>query len=211
MRIAVIGAGNVGGSLGRLWAAGGHEVLIGSREPDGPRAGAASERLGSGVPVLSIPDACAAAETVLLAVPWASAERVVKEADLSGKVLIDATNPIGAGLELAVGHDTSAAELIAGWAPGSRVVKAFNTVGAEHLSNPRLAGQALTMLICGDDERAKGAVRRLAEEIGFEVVDAGPLSCARLLEPVAMLWIRLALVEGFGREIGFKLLRGGSP
>lgn len=207
MRIAVIGAGNVGGRLGQLWAANGHEVVIGVREPRGPGSGDLAERLGPKVAVLSIEEACAAAETVLLAVPWEAAEEVVKRVDLAGKVVIDTTNPIAAGLELAIGHTASAAELIAGWAPGARVVKAFNTVGAEHLSHPRLDGLALTMLICGDDREAKTTVKGLAEEIGFEVVDAGPLSSARLLEPLAMLWIRLALVEGLGRDIGFKLLR----
>ena len=210
MRIAVIGGGNVGGGLGRICAAAGHEVCVGSREPHGPRSVALTERLGPNVAVLSIEEAAAAAEIVLLAVPWSAAEGTVKRADLAGKVLIDTTNPMGPGLELAVGHTTSAAERIAGWVPEARVVKAFNIVGAEHLSDPRLGGQALTMLICGDDQEAKTAVGSLAEEIGFEVVDAGPLTCARLLEPLAVLWIRLAVVEGLGRDIGFKLLRGKS-
>lgn len=208
MRIAIIGAGNVGGRLGKRLAARGHHIIFGVRDPSAARVQGLLEEIGSSAAAASIGDAAAASMTIILAVPWDAAEEVVREAgDLVGKILVDTTNPIAAGFELALGHTTSAAERIAGWSDGARVVKAFNTLGAEHLEDPRFGSEALNMFICGDDSEAKAVVGGLAEELGFEVVDAGPLSSARLLEPLAMLWIRLAQAEGEGRDIAFKLLR----
>ena len=106
-----------------------------------------------------------------------------------------------------VGHDTSAAEQVAGWAGGARVVKIFNTTGSNNMENPDYGGQAATMFYAGDDEAAKQAARQLAGDIGFDPIDAGPLANTRLLEPLAMLWIYLAYPGGQGREIAFRLLR----
>ena len=90
---------------------------------------------------------------------------------------------------------------------GARVVKAFNTTGAGNMANPKFGTQAATMFICGDDESAKATVGKLAEELGFEAVDAGPLMAARYLEPLAMLWIHLALKMGWGTNFAFKILK----
>jgi NADPH-dependent F420 reductase len=207
MRLAIIGAGSVGGALGRLLAARGHEVTFGVRDRGSPKVVAILEQGGQSITALPITEAIAASDTIVLAVPWAAAKDVCESADLAGKVLIDATNPITAGLELELGHDTSAAEQIASWSDGARVVKAFNTIGAENLEKPQFGGEPATMFVCGDDDEAKKVALQLAGELGFEGVDAGPLANARLLEPLAMLWIRLALVEDWGRDIAFKLLR----
>jgi hypothetical protein len=86
-------------------------------------------------------------------------------------------------------------------------VKAFNTTGAHNMADPRFGGQSASMFVCGDDAGAKRTVAALAEALGFEPVDAGPLTQARLLEPVAMLWISMALAHGHGPGIAFKLLR----
>ena len=122
--------------------------------------------------------------------------------------MIDCTNPLKPDLSgLAIGHTTSAAEQVAVWAPGARVVKAFNTTGAENMSNPQFGSERASMLICGDDPDAKAAVVGLAADAGFDVVDAGRLASARLLEPLAMLWIHLAYAQGLGTGFAFKLLR----
>lgn len=208
MDIGIIGTGNVGGTLGRRWAAGGHRIIFGARDRRAPRVEKALREIGSNATVVPVQEVAALADLIVLAVPWGAAQEVIRAAgDLSRKVLVDATNPIAPGLELAVGHTMSAAELIAGWAKGAHVVKAFNTLGAEHIANPRFGDEPLSMFICGDHAEAKAVVAALAAELGFDVVDSGPLAAARLLEPLAMLWIRLALVEGAGREIAFKLLR----
>jgi predicted dinucleotide-binding enzyme len=86
-------------------------------------------------------------------------------------------------------------------------VKAFNTVGFEIMADPDFGGRGATMLIAGDDESAKAVASDLARQIGFEPVNAGPLAIARLLEPMALLWINLALIQGYGTRIAFRLER----
>ncbi len=149
-----------------------------------------------------------AAELLLLSTPWKAAQSTIAGlSDLSGKVLIDALNPLLpdlSGLEL--GATTSAAEQVARWAHGAKVVKAFNTVGYNIMANADFGADRPVMFYCGDDAGAKQTVRLLIDQLGFDAVDAGPLTQARLLEPFALLWISLAYAQGQGREIGFKLL-----
>jgi predicted dinucleotide-binding enzyme len=131
--------------------------------------------------------------------------------DLSGKVLIDCTNPLTPDVTaLEVGHTTSGAEKVAGWAPGARVCKAMNQIGAPMMNHPKLPGRPV-MFVCGDDADAKSLTVRLVTDLGFEAVDVGDLSLARLLEPYALLWIHLALRRGFATNFGFGLLRGSGP
>lgn len=206
MRIGIIGAGNIGGNLGRRWRDTGHEVMFGLREPGGDRAREALAR-APGARAVTVAEAAAFGEVVVLATPWRAAEEALRAAgDLSGKILVDTTNAVAPGFTLAVSGDSSWAERIAGWVPGAKVVKAFNTLGAEHLLDPRFGALFADVYLAGDDATAKETVAALARALGFEVIDAGPLASARLLEPLAMLWIRLAMVEGQGRNIAFKLL-----
>ncbi|NBC18507.1 MAG: NAD(P)-binding domain-containing protein, partial [Bacteroidetes bacterium] len=156
------------------------------------------------------PDAAAArADVVALATPWNATEAVVTGlGDLSGKVLIDCTNPLGPNLSLAVGPDTSGAEQVAAWAEGTpRVVKAFNTTGAGNMRDADYGDHRLAMLLCGDDADAKQTVAELAETLGFEPVDNGPLTQARYLEAMAVIWIRQAYAQGAGPDFGFAVLR----
>jgi predicted dinucleotide-binding enzyme len=199
MKIAVIGAGRVGATLGGRWAELGHEVTFGVRDPSGERA-----RAVNGVPIA---DAVRPADVVVLATPFnAVRDAIAACGDLVGKVLVDCTNPIGPD-GLLVGATTSGAEQVAAHAPGARVVKAFNTTGSENMADPEYPTSSLVMLLAGDDGDAKAVVERLAAELGFEAVDLGPLSTARYLEPFAMVWITLAMRQGLGRDIGFALLR----
>ena len=95
---------------------------------------------------------------------------------------------------------------MAEWAPGAHVVKAFNNVSSAIMANPVFGDMRATMFYCGDDKPSKGVVRDLAAELDFEPVDAGPLKIARYLEPFAMLYIQLAVTEGWGSNCAFKLL-----
>jgi NADPH-dependent F420 reductase len=208
MRIAMIGTGHVGSALGQRWAQGGHEVIFGSRDPASARVQALLRSAGPNARVASAADAMAAAEVILLATPWsATRETLASAGDLTGKIVVDATNPFGPGGGLAVGHTTSGGELVAGWVPGARVVKAFNSTGAANMTDSDYGGTALVMFICGDDPGAKRVVAGLAGELGFEAVDAGPLTVARYLEPLAGLWVTLAYRLGLGTGIAFALLR----
>ncbi len=209
MNIAILGTGSVGRALGRGWADAGHAVVFGSRHPDADKAQSLVASIGDRAGATSLAEAAAAADVVALAIPWGTVERTLTDlSDLTGKVLIDCTNPLKPNLAgLAVDDDTSGAEQIAAWAPEARVVKAFNTTGANNMADPVYDGTPLTMFVCGNDAEAKTTVMALAEDLGFEAVDAGILMRARQLEPLALLWIHLATSAGLGREIGFKLLR----
>ncbi len=208
MKLAIIGSGNVGGALGKLWAEKGHDVTFGSRDPsaDGVKAAAAA---AGGAAIANVAGAAAGAEVVVIAVPWTAVPATIEAAgDLSGKIILDATNPLEADLSgLAVDSSTSAAQEIAKLAGGAAVVKAFNSTGAGNYSNPAFGSQAASMLICGDDDDAKATVAQLTESLGFDVVDAGPLANASSLESLALLWIKLAYVVDLGPEIAWKLLR----
>lgn len=122
-------------------------------------------------------------------------------------MLIDATNPIGPGFQLAVGKDTSGVELVQSWATHACVVIAFNSIGAENMRNPIYNGEPTTMFICGDDAAAKAIAKTLAEDLGFAVADTGGLATARYLESLAMVWIHLAIVQKQGRSIAFKVVQ----
>jgi predicted dinucleotide-binding enzyme len=98
-------------------------------------------------------------------------------------------------------------EQVAGWVRGAKVVKAFKTVGSNIMENPAFGNERPVLFFCGDDAGAMGKVKQLAGELGFEAVDAGPLTQARVLEPFALLWISLAFNGGLGHEFAFKLLR----
>ncbi len=202
MQIGIIGAGRVGGNLAKGLAARGHTIRLGVRNPGSEKTKDLLAALGDAASA-GLPEGTAQGmDAVILAVPWPAAETVLASGpDWDGVVLIDTTNRIGA-----LSSSSSAAEDVARLAPGARVVKAFNIIGAEHFTNPDFDGEPASMLICGDDGAAKSVAARLAADLGFEVVDAGPLRNAGLLESLAALWVSLARGP-LGRNIAFRLLR----
>jgi predicted dinucleotide-binding enzyme len=205
MKIAIIGAGNVGTSLARGWRKAGHEIVFGVRDPAGKKAELVS--LGD---VASTKDAAARAEVIVIAVPWTVIDDVTSEiaGAARGKTVIDVTNPIAPPYtDLAVAGSDSGGEQVARRLKQSRVVKAFNTVGAEVMANASYTDGPTFLPVAGDDPSAKAKAITLAHDLGFDPVDAGPLSMARYLEPFAMLWIKLALAQGLGRRFAFRLLR----
>lgn len=207
MKIGILGAGSVGGTLGKGWAAAGHQVLFGVRDPSADKVQTLLEEAGKRACAGSLEEAVGFGEAVLLAVPWDAVEEVLaKVGDFGGKVLMDATNPLDENLDLTLGHSTSGGERVAELATDARVVKAFCTTGFGNMADPSYPDGAVTDFHCGDDEDAKATVRRLATDLGFDSVDAGPLAMARDLEPLAHLWIRLAM-GGLGRDIAYRLMR----
>jgi predicted dinucleotide-binding enzyme len=213
MKIAIIGAGNVGGTLGQAWAKKGHDVFFGVRSPQDDKTRQLVGPIGAKARAGTVADAATFGEVVVLATPWGGTQAAVQAAgNLNGKVVIDCTNPVKPDLSgLEVGFSTSGAEQVAQWARGARVFKAFNTTGSNNMANPVINGIRTVMFVCGDDEALKPTVLRLAAEVGFDAVDAGKLVIARLLEPLAMLWIHLAFNRQLGREFGFALLRRDRP
>jgi predicted dinucleotide-binding enzyme len=210
MKIAILGAGSVGGALGRLWAARDHTICFGVPNPDSDKVRAVVESLGDRAKAATNAMAAEIADVVVLAVRWGAAEKALRAAgDLNGKILIDATNPLAPDLSgLVVGNTWSAGEQVEAWT-GAKVVKAFNTIGSVLFGVTDFAGMRADGFYCGDDIAAKMFVSNLIAEIGMDPVDVGPLRNARLLEPMALLWIDLANNRGWGRNHAFKLLRRG--
>jgi len=191
-KIGIIGDGNVGSALSRGLKRVGHEVRAVGRDKAAVR------------------DTAQWGEVVVLAVPFGAVDDIVKDAGeaLVGKTVVDVTNALDASINLALGFTTSAAEELQKKLPKARIVKAFNTVFAQHMDSGRVRDQALTTFVAADDDAAKKAVLELARAIGFDAVDAGPLKNARLLEPVALLNIQLGYALGMGTKIGLTLVRG---
>ncbi len=209
MKIAIIGAGNVGGALGKRWAKAGHQIKFGVCETGKLEVVALLQEIGDAASAGGVGEAAAFGEVVVLTTRWSATQAALQSAgDLTGKVLVVCTNPLKPDLsDLAVGFDNSAGEQAANWAKGARGVKCFNTTGANNMAKPDYAGGRLAMFLCGDDADAKATVAALAEQIGFEPADAGPLRAARLLEPLAMLWIHLAYAQRLGTGFGLCIVR----
>jgi len=204
MEIAIVGAGNVGGALGKGWRKAGHQVGYALRDTAGTKV---DELRRGGFDVFAMTDA-GKADVIVLAVPWPNLSDAVKGLGrVDGKIIVDATNPLTAEMELALGFTDSAAETVARLAPGAQVVKAFNVTGSGNMALAHAFKTKPMMPVAGDDAPAKAKVMKLAEDLGFEAVDAGPLKTARLLEPMAMFWIKQAYVQNQGREFAFALAR----
>jgi len=202
MSIAIIGPGNMGLGLARLFAAKGQNVTLAYKDVEVAERLAAE--IGSNVQGKTIAGAVSGADIVILATPYDSAAAAIKEAgNLTGKILVDITNPITPDyMALTIGHTTSAAEEIAKLAPDAHVVKAFNTVFWQALPfEVRKGNPAVQVLLAGDDEDAKKTVANMVTDLEFEAIDAGPLANARYIEPVGELNIHLGYALGWGTAI----------
>ena len=209
MKIGIIGSGSVGSALGKRWAAAGHDIKYGARDTAKPELAALLQKIGARASAGSVAEAASFGEVIVLTTPWNGTQAAIESAgNLAGKIVVDCTNPLKSDLSgLSIGLDMSGAEQVAQWAKGARVVKCFNSTGAENMTQPRFGADRAVMFLAGDDDAAKATVSKLGEDLGFEMVDAGRLEIARLLEPVAMLWVHLAFRRGLGRNFAFKLLR----
>jgi 8-hydroxy-5-deazaflavin:NADPH oxidoreductase len=213
MRIGVLGTGDVGRVLASGLIGLGHEVKIGSREPDSDKLKEWKTTNGARASTGSFEDAAKFGELVMLATLWSGTESALRLAgpdSLKGKVVIDATNPLvfaeNAPPSLALGWKDSGGEQVQRWLPGAHVVKAFNIVGNSHMVNPDFPCGPPTMFIAGNDASAKETVTGILRDFGWEVIDIGGIEGARLLEPMCILWVVYAMRNG-SRDHAFKLLR----
>lgn len=206
MKIAVLGLGQVGNGLGMRLVLAGHRVCFGVRDPHRPETLQAAS--AAGATVASLQDATRSAEVVLLAVPWSAAESVIRALDLRGKILVDVTNAYRIDGDGVSGTASpSGIEQMVAWAPGAKLVKAFNQTGFNNLANPDYGLVRPVMFACGSDVDAVAIVLTLAADIGFDAVNAGDLRGARHLDNLALLWIHLAYLADQGREIAFSLMK----
>ncbi len=187
-KIAIIGSGNVGSALNRGLTRAGYEVRNSHKE--------------------TVKETASWGEIVIIAVPYIAVDAVVHELgdSVNGKVVVDVTNALTQDMRLAVGFSTSGAEELQKKIPGAHVVKAFNTVFAQHMDKGSVRGQQLTLFAASDDQQARGTVLDLGRQIGFDPVDAGTLSNARQLEALGYFNIQLGYVLGNGTDVGFRFI-----
>ncbi|MDG3039769.1 NADPH-dependent F420 reductase [Roseicyclus marinus] len=213
MHIAILGTGALGGAVARGLAGKGHDLILGVRDPQAETARKLASDTGAAIAAAA--DAAQASELVILALPWAATEEVLPTlGPLDGKIVIDATNPLGRtpqGLGLTIGFTNSGGEKVQGWLPGARVVKTLNQVGAEVVADAARLPHRPAMLMAGDDAAAKLAVAEILEDLGFDPLDAGRLVQARLLEPFGMVWINQAMLRGKGRSWAFAAVEAQAP
>lgn len=211
MKIAVIGAGNVGGTLARRWSALGHEVVLGLRDPDSAKSRAVAAELG--LTAMDRAKAASGADIVLLATPGGPAAVEAAQACglKGGQIVADATNPLNDRLD-GLDHPGgfSGAQQIARALPGVRVVKAFNTVGFGIMAQPVREGRRSVLFVSGDDPEAVERVSAVAAETGFEPLYLGRLPASRMQEEHALLWIHMALKAGQGVDFLFSICRGAA-
>lgn len=203
MKVAIIGSGNIGQALGGALVGAGHDVTLAAR--DMVETDAVAKSIGAAA-AATVPEAIDGAEIVVLAVPYTSLADVAAEikSSVAGKVVVDVTNPMG---QAPTG--TSAAEQLANWLPGARVVKAFNTTFAGLLAAPEAHGQTLDALYAADHPAAGEVVAQLIRSIGFRPVYAGGLSAAAQLEAMAGLNIQLQIATKGDWRSSFVLV--GAP
>jgi len=213
MKIGVVGSGVVAQTLGAGLLKHGHEVMLGTREA-GKLKDWAAKNPGAGIGDFAA--AAAFGEAIVLAVGGAVALEALNlagAANIAGKTVIDATNPIGGGppvhgvLRFFTSLTDSLMERLQKAYPAARFVKAFNSVGAAQMVDPRFAGGRPTMFICGDHDEAKRVVATLLDQFGWESADMGAVEAARAIEPLCMLWCIPGLARNDWSPHAFKLLR----
>lgn len=214
MKVGILGSGIVGQVLGKGFASLGHDVKMGSREPGSDAIKQWVAGVGGRASAGTVAEAAAFGEVAVLATRWDGTENAIRLAGpqtLAGKVVIDVTNPLvfapNAPPRLALGHTTSAGEQVQRWLPEARVVKAFNSVGNAHMFRPQFPGGPPDLFICGNDAAAKRTVTEIGKAFGWPgVINIGGIDGARLLEPLAMLWIVHGIRSNSWNH-AFKLLR----
>jgi hypothetical protein len=196
--IAVIGTGNIGGTLARKWAAAGHEVTLGARDSS-KAAGLAGE---IGARAASVEDAVRAGEVVLFAIPGTAMAPTLETvgAALDGKIAIDAANNIREAT-------TNNAAAFASHAPGAAYVRAFNTLGWELFDDPTVDGVQVDLFFCGPDGEARSTVESLIADVGLRPVWVGGPEEVDVLDAMLRLWITLVMKGGLGRRLAFRMIQ----
>jgi len=197
--IAVIGTGDVGGALGAEFAALGHAVIYGSRSPDSDKVMALVETTGHGARATTPIDAAEKAEIIVLAVPGMLVMEIVPGlGDLTGKIIVDPTNPLVRREDGKLGIEIkgSNAEMIQAALPGADVVKAFNTLGWRTMVDPDSTGGPVSIPLVGDSDEAKAKIAGIAASMGLEPIDVGPLRNARYVEGLSVLLLNNAFGGG---------------
>jgi predicted dinucleotide-binding enzyme len=202
MRLAIIGTGVIGTTIGRRWLDTGHTVTYGVRDPDGAR----SFPLSGEATVESIPDAVRSAAATLIAIPGGGVENLLEThaSVLDGELLLDATNDVSSGPFHHI-------PLFEARVPRARVYRAFNTLGWDNFAEPVIDGQQADLFYAGPQTDDRRVVEQLIGDVGLRPIYVGPgVAGADLLDGVTRLWFALAMGQSFGRHMAFKTLRAAS-
>ena len=205
MKIAIIGSGNVGGALAKKWIKAGHTILVGARFPMSDKNIKLATEIGEDR-FTTVENAVKQCDVILVSTPAPSTVEVVKSlGDTTGKVIIDAMNVVmGRGPQ---GYNQTTAAIIDN-TQTTDVVKCFNTTGFNNMLNTNYGDAALDMFVAGDSQKGKAVATQLATDAGFaNCYNIGGNDKFELMEQFAWFWINLAMFQGQGREIGFKLLK----
>jgi predicted dinucleotide-binding enzyme len=206
MKVGILGSGDVGKALARGFIAEGYDVGIATRDPASQKAVELAQDVG--VAVKDFRATAEFGELIVLCTAWSGTESALElagNANLTGKIIIDATNPILDGPKLALGYNDSGGEQIQRWLPDSKVVKAFNSANNKLMYRPKLDSGPPTMFICGNDTAAKQKVSQILVQFGWEVADIGDITGARELEPLCILWVKYGRATG-GWHHAYKML-----
>lgn len=201
IQVAVLGAGNIGGTLGRKWVAAGHDVTFGVRDPQGAKAQALRAEVGERAQIGSVDDALASVEVVVMALPGPAMDETIARyaPQLDGKIVIDAAN------RMSEPQRNSLASFQA-QTPNANVYRAFNSYGWENFADPDFGGVAADLLYAGPDGDSRATVEQLIADVGLRPVWLGGTDQTDLVDAVASLWFALALGQRKGRHLAFKVL-----
>jgi hypothetical protein len=214
MRIAILGAGDIGATLGGKWITAGHRVVFGVRNPDSGKVAVLRQRLGDHIKVDTIAEALASSDVVLLAVTGASVAQVASDYGqwLDGRTVIDATNQLVKGRTEAAGEwgertTLNSVAVLRKHAPNARIYRAFNSYAWEVFADPVFGGQRAGLFYCGPEGDGQMALEQLIAEIGLRPVRVGDLDQVDAVDNILALWASLAIFEGKGRaSVAFTVL-----
>lgn len=201
LRIAVLGAGNIGGTLGRKWAAAGHKVFFGVNNPDSERAQGLRAELGTKVTIGSATEALAASDVVVMALPGKAMDEMITThaAQLDGKIIIDTANRMGGG-------PMNSFATFQTRTPHAYIFRAFNTLGWENFADPVFDGIQADLFYCGPDGDVREIVEQMITDVGLRPMRLGDVDQVGVVDSVSAIWFALVFGQGKGRHLAFKVL-----
>ena len=201
MQITILGSGNIGGSIGQKWAASGHQVVFGVRDIQSDKVANLLSVIEGEAQVVPLQGAIADADVVLFAIPGSAVAdtAAMLGGKLDGKIIIDATNQVGAPV-------MNSLETLQAHAPHAKLYRAFNNLGWENFAEPMIDGQQVDLFYCGDDGDSRSVVDQLISEVGLRPVWIGGINQASVIDELTYLYFALAVQQGYGRHLAFKML-----
>ncbi|MCK5314829.1 MAG: NAD(P)-binding domain-containing protein [Anaerolineales bacterium] len=201
MNIGILGTGNIGGTLGKVWAHAGHQVVFGTRDVNSPKIQPLLERAGGNARADTVANAINFGEVLLFAIPWAAVAATMQDHahSLQGKIVLDATNNFAGAVINNVGT-------ILGSAPTASVYRAFNSLGWDIFDQSMFGEVEADLFYCGPEGENRPVVEALIADVGLRPVYVGDLDQVQLVDNLGALWVTLAFQRGMGRQFAFKIL-----